>query len=88
MASKKRSPYGKYSVQDVMKAEMGRYVIQVGDDLFSYNGKTAFSKDRAERYYYQIWDGLEDMFKNGNKKERADAYKCLIRLQMFPLRIN
>lgn len=90
MADKKvsKSPYGKYSLEDIIQAEAGNYVIQVGDDLFSYNGKMAFSRRRAEMFYDDIIAGLNDMKKNGNDIEKEDAVKCLLLLRMMPFRIQ
>lgn len=90
MAEKKtdKSPYGQYTVKEVIEAEAGNYVIQVGGDLFSYNGKMAFTKDRADMYYENVLAGLNDMKKNGSDLEKEDAVKCLIHLKIYPLRIH
>jgi len=90
MAKKKinKSPYVHYSVEEISAAETGHYVIQVGGDLFSYNGKMAFVRDRADKFYQDILDGLNDMKKNGSDIEKEDALKCLLMLKMFPLRIH
>ena len=90
MSNKKvsKSPFGKYTVDEVIQAEAGNYVIQVGDDLFTYNGKMAFSRQRAEMFYDDIIAGLNDMKKNGSKIEREDAVKCLLLLRMLPFRIQ
>lgn len=88
MSKKSDSPYRHYSVEDIAMTEFGTYVIQVGDDLFSYNGKMGFSAKRAEMFYDDIIAGLNDMKKNGNKIEKEDALKCLLLLRIFPLRIH
>lgn len=90
MAKKKteKSPYGKFSIQDVAEAEAGHFVIQVGADLFSYNDKMAFNKERTEKFFEDILNGLNDMKENGSKEEREDALKCLINLRIYPLRIH
>lgn len=84
----KKSPYRNYSIEDIAMTEFGTYVIQVGDDLFSYNGKMGFSRKRAEMFYDDIIVGLHDMKKNGNHIEQEDAIKCLLFLKIFPLRIH
>ncbi len=84
----KKSPYKNYSVEDIAATEFGTYVIQVGDDLFSYNGKMGFNLQRAEMFYDDIIAGLHDMKKNGSKTEKEDAVKCLLLLKIFPLRIH
>jgi hypothetical protein len=83
-----KSPYVKYSIQDVAAAEAGHYVIQVGSDLFSYNGKMAFNRDRADKLYADILAGLNDMKENGSDLEKEDASKCLVTLMIHPLRIH
>lgn len=90
MSEKKteKSPYRQYTVQEVIEAEAGNYVIQVGGDLFSYNGKMAFSKDRAEMYYENVLAGLNDMKKNGSDEEKEDARKTLLLLRIYPLRFH
>lgn len=82
------SPYRNYSVEDIAATEFGTYVIQVGDDLFSYNGKMGFSAKRAEMFYDDIIAGLHHMKENGNDVEKEDAQKCLLLLRIFPLRIH
>lgn len=83
-----KSPYGQYSVEDIIATEAGTYVIQVGDDLFSYNGKMGFTLDRAEKFYNNIFNGLNEMKVSGNEVEKEDAIKCLLLLKMYPLRIH
>lgn len=83
-----KSPYRNYSVEDIAVTEFGTYVIQVGDDLFSYNGKMGFSLKRAEMFYDDIMGNLLDMKKNGTQTEQEDASKCLLFLRMYPLRIH
>ena len=90
MSKKKaeKSPYVRYTEEEIVAAEYGHFVIQVGGDLFSYNGKMAFTRERADKFYDDIIEGLTDMKKNGNEVEKEDAVKCLIMLKMFPLRIH
>lgn len=88
MSEKEKSPFGKYSVKEIEAVERGSYVIQVGDDLFSYNGKMGFSLQRAESFYADIMNGLQEMKKSENQLERDDAMKCLLLLKIFPFRIH
>ena len=83
-----KGPYGNYSIQDVIEAEAGHYVIQVGGDLFSYNGKMAFSRDRTNRFYVDILNGLNHMKEHGSELEKEDALRCLLFLRVYPLRIH
>jgi hypothetical protein len=84
----KKSPYKNYSVEDIAMTEFGTYVIQVGDDLFSYKGKMGFSLKRAEMFYDNIISGLHEMKDHGSAIEKDDAIKCLLLLKIFPLRIH
>jgi hypothetical protein len=83
-----QSPYRHYSVEEIAATEFGTYVIQVGDDLFAYNGKVGFSLKRAEEFYDNILAGLIHMKKNGNETEKEDAKKCMLLLRMFPFRVH
>lgn len=89
MAKKEvQSPYKNYSLDEIASAESGNYVIQVGDDFFSYNGKIGFSRQRAEMFYDDVMAGLNEMKETGSDLEKEDAVKCLLLLRMFPLRIH
>lgn len=83
-----KSPYGQYSIADVVLVEAGHYFIQVGSDIFSYEGKMAFSRSRAEHFYDNIFKDLTAMKENGNKEEQDDAKACLRLLRIFPMRIH
>lgn len=83
-----KSPYGQYSISDVVLVEAGHYFIQVGTDIFSYDGKMAFSRSRAEHFYDSIFKDLTTMKEKGNKEEQADAITCLRLLRIFPMRIH
>lgn len=88
MSKEEKSPYGKYTIEEIVQAESGHYVIQVGGDLFSYNGKMAFSRARVEKFFDDIFLGLNDMKENGSDLEKDDALKCLSMLKIYPLRIH
>jgi hypothetical protein len=88
MSEEEKSPYKNYSIEDIAITEFGHYVIQVGNELFSYNGKTAFSLQRAEMFYDDIIGNLNEMKKSENKIEREDAEQCLLFLKIIPLRIH
>ena len=69
-----KSPYKGHTIEEVMQTEAGSYYIQIGDGMFeSETGKLAFSKERAEHFYLAVWEGLNDMLKNGDEQEREDA---------------
>lgn len=91
MSDKKdeKSPYKNHTIKEVMEAETGHYYIQVGDDMFETDtGKLAFSKERAEGFFGQILAGLEDMKKNGSKRDREEADLVLLNLRIVPLRFH
>lgn len=83
-----KSPYGQYSEDDVMNAESGNYFIQVGSDIFSHNGKMAFSRKKAEAYYDSIMEDLIAMKQHGDDTEKSDAKACLLFLKIHPMRIH
>jgi hypothetical protein len=83
-----KSPYKNYSIEDIMKAEAGHYCIQVGGDFFSYHGKIGFSRQRAEMFYDDLLNGLNDMKKHGSDEEKGDAYKTLLMFKILPLRVH
>lgn len=83
-----KGPYGQYSVDEVMQVEAGNYFIQVGSDIFSYDGKMAFSRDRAEMFFDSIFNDLTAMKENGTEIQKQDAITCLLLLRIFPMRIH
>lgn len=83
-----KSPYINYTEEQIVATEAGHYVIQVGGDFFSYNGKMAFSKDRAEQFFETVIAGLIDLRVNGTETEYADATACLLNTRIMPLRIH
>lgn len=84
-----KSPYKDHTIEEVMQAEAGTYYIQIGDGMFeSETGKLAFSKERAEHFYAAVWEGLNDMRKNGTAAEKADALQCLLNFRIIPLRFH
>lgn len=83
-----KSPYGQYSLEEVMMVEAGHYFIQVGGDVFSYDGKMAFSRDRAEMFYDNILKDLNSMKTNGDERSKSDAKSCLLHLRICPMRIH
>jgi len=83
-----KNPYVTYTLEEIMQIEAGHYFIQVGTDIFSDDGKMAFSKDRAEHLYDNILKDLTIMKKDGTELEQADAQGCLLFLQIHKMRIN
>jgi hypothetical protein len=83
-----KSPYLNYTEEEILATEKGIFVIQIGADLFSHNGKMGFTKDRAEQFYDNIVMGLEDLRENGTDIEKEDAFACLCNLRIMPLKIH
>jgi replicative superfamily II helicase len=87
--NKPKTPYSNYTIEEIMKYEQGKFVIQVGSDfLTSDTGKMAFEQKRAEELYTQVWEGLEEMKNSEDLQERKDAIMCLEMLRIIPLRIH
>jgi hypothetical protein len=82
------NPFGIYSFEDVLAAESGNYIIQIGAEIFSWKGKAAFTREKAEMFYDDILGGLNEMKKSKNEIEREDALKCLLFLKIYPFRIH
>lgn len=84
-----KSPYKNHTLREVMEAEAGHYYIQLGDSMFeTESGLMAFSKERAEKFYAQILEGLQDMKKNGTKQDQAEAVMVLLNFRIVPLRFH
>ena len=83
-----KSPYGEYSLDDVIEIEAGNYYLQVGIDIFFDDGKMAFSRKRVEALYDKVFKDLSEMKKNGNDEEKSDAHACLLFLTIRPMRVH
>ena len=91
MAKKKkkpRSPFVGHSVEEIAYAEATSYVIQVGVDFFENKGRLTFSRKNAESIYIKVMGTLLDSIANGSPEDQETALKCLISLQLLPLRIQ
>ena len=83
-----KSPFGQYSEHDVMVVEAGHYFLQVGSDIFIFDGKMAFTRDRVEKFYDGIFKDLTLMKETGSPEEQGDAKAVLLHLRIFPMRIH
>jgi hypothetical protein len=83
-----KNPFITYSLEEIMQIEAGHYFIQIGTDVFSEEGKMAFSRDRAEHLYDGILEDLTLLSENGNEIQQADAKACLLFLQIHSMRIH
>lgn len=88
LAVVEKSPYGKYSVAQIMKSEIDAFVIQVGKELFDEGGRVVFTKAAADLYHHKIKENLIDMLDGGDADERQEALEALTQLRVMPLRIN
>lgn len=85
---KEKSPFIKYTPEQVADAEATNFVILLGHDLFSYEGKYTFIKEDAQLYHDQIIEGLLEILDSGTEKEIAEAEVCLFHLKILPFRLN
>jgi hypothetical protein len=85
---KDKSPFVKYTAQQVADAEAINFVILLGHDLFSYEGRYTFVKEDAELYQQQIMEGLIEILGSGTEKEIEEAEVCLFHLKILPFRLN
>lgn len=84
----KKSPFGKYTQEQVEQAEANNYIILLGHDLFSFEGKYTFGKEDAELYHEQIIGGLMEILENGSAAEKEEAEVCLFFLKILPFRLH
>ena len=84
----KNKPYGQYTEEDVLMVEYGHYYVQVGGDIFSRDGKMAFTRARAEHFYDGILKDLNDIKETGTRREKEDAKSCLLWLRIIPMRVH
>jgi hypothetical protein len=83
-----KSPYGRFSLEDIVAIEAGHYFIQVGSDIFCYNEKEVFTRDRAEMFYDSIFKDLTAMKEKGDEVAQADAKACLFYLRIHKMRVH
>ena len=70
---KEKNPFVKYTPEQVAQAEATNFVILLGHDLFSYEGKYTFIKEDAELYEQQIIEGLLEILDSGSEAEIEEA---------------
>jgi len=83
-----KSPFGKYTLEQVELAEATNYIILLGHDLFHYEGKYTFAKEDAEEFHEQIIGGLMEILENGSPAEIEEAEVCLFHLKILPFRLH
>jgi hypothetical protein len=85
---KKKNIFGKYTQEQVQQAEATNFVILLGHDLFSFEGRYTFVIEDAEHYRDQIIGGLMEILENGSPAEIAEAEVCLCHLKIMPFRLH
>jgi hypothetical protein len=85
---KQKSPFVKYSEEQIAKAEATRYVISMGNDFFSLDGKYTFSKSKAESYHDHVIDGLLEIIETGTDPEIEEAEFCLFNLKILSFKLH
>lgn len=83
-----KSPYGQYSLEEVIQVEAGHYFIQIGSDIFAFDGKMAFTRDRAEMFYDSLFKDLTLLKEQGSKQEQEDAKAALFYLRIHPMKVH
>lgn len=83
-----KSPFVGYSLEEIANAESSAYVIQVGSDMFHYNGTYTFSRRSAVYYRNKILANLLDSIANGTEDEKNNAHRVVMWLRILPLRIH
>lgn len=84
----KKEVFGQYTVEEVAVIEFGHYYLQVGADIFSYNDKLAFSRDRAEHFYDSVLRDLIVMEKSKDPVAKQDAKSCMLHLRICKMRLH
>jgi hypothetical protein len=86
---KEKSPFGKYSQEQIEEAESKNFIILLGHDLFcNEEGRYTFLKEDAEVYHDQIRGGLMEILENGSMTEKQEAEVCLFFLKILPFRLH
>jgi hypothetical protein len=83
-----KSPYANFSVEEILRAENGAFLIQLGGEFFDYKKKYSFTIETAERFVEEIQQGLRDMLKDPAKKDKAEILTSLLNLRIIPLRFH
>lgn len=87
-APKEKSPFVSHSIEQIAYSEATSYVIQVGVDFFESKGHLTFSLKNAQTIYAKLLGALVESVKEGSEEDRITALKCLLTLQILPLRIQ
>jgi hypothetical protein len=83
-----KSPFVKYTPEQIFAYEAVTYVIVAGSDFFDVDGNFFFTKTGAERYYDKLTKQLSIDLKNGTRKERKHARRVLENLRVERMRIH
>ena len=86
--SNKKSPFKAFTVDEVLKVESNSYVIQIGQDFYSFDGDFVFSIAEVKKHYNKILTNILDTIDNGTVRQKNAALNCLSRFHVLPLRIQ
>lgn len=75
-------------IEDVFKNEEKYFVIRIGNDFYNKNGSHAFTLSQAEKHYNFLLNSILHSIKNGNKKQKDAALRCLLNFQIIQLKIH
>lgn len=85
-----KSPYVNFSIEHIQKAEEGAFLIQLGNEFFEYQKRYSFTKETAEKFYSEIYDGLHEMIndRSDRNRNREEALLTLMNFRILPLRFH
>jgi hypothetical protein len=83
-----KSSYVNYTEEEILATESGIYILQIGSEVFSLDGKMGFTRERVEGFYDDAVAGLEHMVKTGTAEEIKEAKMCLRNIRIIPLKIH
>lgn len=76
------------TLQEIQEAEENAYIIQIGTELYNYDGCFVFDQKEAHRLYNNLLAKIKLTIKNGEKEDREVALRCVAKLFVLPLRIQ
>ena len=83
-----KSPFGRYTPEQIFAAEATTYVVLAGIDFYDMNGNYFFTKGSAVRHYNKIHRQLVIQSQEGTNKQRNNARRVLNNLKIQQMRIH
>lgn len=78
----------KYPFEHLVEMEKEAFFIQIDNTVYTLQGEYFFDKTSAENLGKTIMDGFREILKTGNKRQKKQVYKTLLRFNIFPLRFH